>query len=77
MTAPVSLGFNSVAWPEYEIIQINKARIAGGNRFNSRLDESGVSYVLFAEVNSQLSKAGILIFPSEGALVDPKIRISP
>jgi prophage regulatory protein len=29
MTEPVRLGENSVAWPEYEILAINTARIAG------------------------------------------------
>ncbi|MEJ1958365.1 MAG: hypothetical protein WDM70_02000 [Nitrosomonadales bacterium] len=29
MTAPVSLGVHSVAWPEKEIMSINAARVAG------------------------------------------------
>lgn len=29
LTAPVSIGGSRVAWPDYEILEINKARISG------------------------------------------------
>ena len=37
MTAPVQLSVHSVAWPEFEVMQINAARVAGKTNDEIRL----------------------------------------
>jgi IS5 family transposase len=43
------------------------------NRFNSKLEESGVRYAMFNELEMQMQAQGIQVCPGRGALVEVKL----